>query len=72
MKTTMITIYLLDKGFMIHVFVLKYFLGDIMGCGILFPPNYDSEADSNLSSDENSSPYFLSNEDHNDLNLSRY
>ena len=41
-----------------------------MGCGILFPPDYDSEADSDLSPDENSSPDFLSNEDHNDYDLS--
>lgn len=26
--------------------------GDIMGCGILFPPDYDSEADSDLSPDD--------------------
>lgn len=41
-----------------------------MGCGILFPPDYDSEADSDLSPDENSSPDFLSNEDQNDYDLS--
>ena len=28
------------------------FTGDIMGCGILFPPDYDSEADSDLSPDD--------------------
>lgn len=44
--------------------------GDVMGCGILFPPDYDSEADSDLSPDENSSPDFLSNEDQNDYDLS--
>ena len=49
---------------------LGVFLGDVMGCGILFPPDYDSEADSDLSPDENSSPDFLSNEDHNDYDLS--
>ncbi|XP_052066245.1 SPRY domain-containing protein 3-like [Mytilus californianus] len=26
--------------------------GDVMGCGILFPPDYDSEADSDLSPDD--------------------
>ena len=41
-----------------------------MGCGILFPPDYDSEADSDLSPDESSSPDFLSNEDQNDYDLS--
>lgn len=28
------------------------FLGDIMGCGILFPNDYDSEADSDQSPDD--------------------
>jgi len=27
-----------------------------MGCGIMFPPDYDSEADSDLSPDENETP----------------
>ncbi|XP_045174288.1 SPRY domain-containing protein 3-like [Mercenaria mercenaria] len=32
--------------------------GDVMGCGIMFPPDYDSEVDSDLSPDENESPDF--------------
>ena len=29
-----------------------------MGCGIMFPPDYDSEVDSDLSPDENECPDF--------------
>ena len=34
-----------------------------MGCGILFPPDYDSEIDSDLSPDENDSPEFPEGDD---------
>ncbi|KAL4224836.1 hypothetical protein ACF0H5_015532 [Mactra antiquata] len=33
--------------------------GDVMGCGIMFPPDYDSEVDSDLSPDENECPEFI-------------
>ncbi|WAR02960.1 SPRY3-like protein [Mya arenaria] len=32
---------------------IAYHAGDLMGCGIMFPPDYDSEVDSDLSPDEN-------------------
>ena len=55
---------------LLHIIIFGCCIGDVMGCGILFPPDYDSEADSDCSPDENSSPDFLSNEDQNDYDLS--
>ena len=40
-----------------------YLTGDVMGCGILFPPDYDSEVDSDLSPDEVEPPHFIEDDD---------
>lgn len=41
--------------------------GDIMGCGILFPPDYDGETDSDLSPDDMIDDDFSDDSDYEDL-----